>query len=264
MEVIGHRVVPHSPPVVAKFAPARRIELKKGKSKTPEPEGTPPPVPPPAQPPLNWQELSRPKLRDLSPSVLLAAKPAAADDWALVRTKDGKAGWVLARMLSMAIPDEVAQYAEGHRITAYLPLGEVRDKERGEVKNNWLWTTVTGGLQPYEFDSFRVFVWSARRHHYETAFIEKNVKGYYPIESVDLPGKDEKGFSVIVEDKDGQVFKRTYGFSGYHVRMISKVAYAAPVEGTTRPQPKNEPAVAPPKTLWERAKARWAAIRGKS
>ena len=39
------------------------------------------------------------------------------DDWNLVRTLDGKVGWVLTRPLSMAIPDEVAQYAEGHRIT---------------------------------------------------------------------------------------------------------------------------------------------------
>ena len=33
------------------------------------------------------------------------------EDWNLIRTKDGKAGWVLSRMLVMAIPDEVAQYS---------------------------------------------------------------------------------------------------------------------------------------------------------
>ena len=54
-------------------------------------------------------------------------KPIPLEDWYLVRTKDGKAGWVLSRMVSMAIPDEVAQYAEGHRITSYFSLGKVDD-----------------------------------------------------------------------------------------------------------------------------------------
>jgi len=44
-----------------------------------------------------------------------------------VRTKDGSVGWVLARNLYMSVPDDVAQYAEGKRITAYLALGDVRD-----------------------------------------------------------------------------------------------------------------------------------------
>ncbi len=132
---------------------------------------------------------------------------------------------MLARMLMMSIPDEVAQYAEGHRITAYLALGEVKDKEKDQSKHNWLWTTSSGGQHPFEFDSFRVFVWSPKRHHYETAFIERNVQGFYPIEAEPLPGQDEKAFSVVLREKDGNLYKRTYGFSGYHVRMISKTPY---------------------------------------
>jgi hypothetical protein len=150
------------------------------------------------------------------------------EDWNLVRTRDGKAGWVLARMLTMAIPDEVAQYAEGHRITAYLALGDVKDKN--EVKHNWLWTTVAAGQHPYQFDSFRVFVWSTKRRHYETAYIERNVKGYYPVETQAVPGQEEKTFSLVLEDKDGNSYKRTYGFSGYHVRVISKTPHARVLE----------------------------------
>ncbi len=150
--------------------------------------------------------------------------PQATDDWSLVRLKDGKVGWVLARMLNMSLPDDIVQYAEGHRITAYLSLGATADKN-GVTKHNWLWTTQSAGLRPFDFDSFRVFVWSSQRHHYETALIERNVKGYYPIEAHDVPGEERKAFSIVLEDKDGKLYQRTYAFSGYHVRMISKTPY---------------------------------------
>jgi len=147
------------------------------------------------------------------------------DDWTLVRVSPAEAGWVLTRMLFMLIPDEVAQYAEGHRITSYFSLGEVRDGDL--VKHNWLWTTITSGQQPYEFDSFRVFVWGRRRHRYETAHIERNLKGYYPV-SVDKAAGAPPRFSLIVEDKDGARVVKTYTFEGYRVRLVSKVAWTPP------------------------------------
>ena len=100
-------------------------------------------------------------------------KPIPTDYWSLVRVPSGQSGWVLTRLISMAIPDEVAQYAEGHRIVSYLPLGYVQDED--QKKPIWLWTTVRG-RQPFDFDSFRVFIWSLRRHRYETAFIARNVR----------------------------------------------------------------------------------------
>ena len=57
-----------------------------------------------------------------------------------MRTADKKVGWVLARNLYMGIPDDVAQYAEGQRISSYFDLGAVEDEEKG-TKHNWLWTT---------------------------------------------------------------------------------------------------------------------------
>jgi hypothetical protein len=200
------------------------------------------PLPAPPSPPANWEKLSRPRASDLPGFTPPETPPVSLDDWDLVRTKDGSVGWVLARNLYMSVPDDVAQYAEGKRITAYLALGDVRDGD--EVKHNWLWTTADSSLKTAEFDSFRVFVWSKSRHRYETAFIERNVTGFYPVELADVtPGKlakptggrnrerdqnadQEKGFSVMVQDKDGTLYKRTYGFSGYHVRLISKIPVA--------------------------------------
>ncbi len=232
VDVIGHRLASHSAPPepVHLPAPAKRSVPKKPKAKDTRSAQAPPmPAPPPL--PRNWQDLSKPRVSNLPGTAQAAAIAATApqfDDWNLIRTRDGKVGWVLARMLTMSIPDEVAQYAEGHRITAYLPLGEVKDKENQQSKHNWLWTTSSAGQHPFEFDSFRVFVWSPKRHHYETAYIERNVQGFYPVEATPLLGQEEKAFSVVLREKDGKLYKRTYGFSGYHVRMISKIAYNPP------------------------------------
>ena len=128
----------------------------------------------------------------------------------------------------MSIPDEVAQYAEGHTITSYASLGEFVDKDDDKKHSNWLWTTSAPGLHPYDFDGFRVFVWSTKRHRYETAYIERNVTGFYPIETHGAADQDVKSFSVVLQDKDGQRYKRTYAFNGYRVQMVSKVPYEQP------------------------------------
>ncbi len=225
VDVIGHQAAPRVQPPPAKPLPVRRAApSKKAKGKDGKQRVAPllPPPPPPGPPP-NWEQLSRPRASDIPGLTAAQLPPVALDDWNLVRTHDGKVGWVLARMLSMAIPDEVAQYAEGHRITAYLPLGDVKDQNA--VKHNWLWTTISNGQHSFEFDSFRVFVWSIRRHRYETAYIERNVSGHYPVETQAIPGQEEKTFSLVLEEKDAKLYKRTYGFSGYRVRMISKTPY---------------------------------------
>jgi hypothetical protein len=242
VEVLAHRATPRGA-VRAKGAVFTKAAAKPmpSKSKNAKKSGAllvPPPAPP--APPVDWEKMSRPRASDLPDYVPPAPPPAPSlDDWNLVRTKDGTVGWVLARMLYMAVPDDVAQYAEGNRITAYLAIGDVQDGD--EVKHNWLWTTAAGSLQTAEFDSFRVFVWSKSRHRYETAFIERNVTGFYPVELADVPvdkkaaarnAAPEKGFSVMVQDKDGVLRKRIYGFSGYHVRLISK----APVVRSDAPR----------------------------
>jgi hypothetical protein len=137
-------------------------------------------------------------------------------------------------MLSMAIPDEVAQYAEGHRITSYFPLGQVQE---GDVKkSNWLWTTITKGLEPYEFDSFRVFVWSRKHHRYETAYIERNVTGHLPV-MVNNSG-DSPSFTLILENDDGQLVRKTYSFEGFRVRMVRNEPFrAAPAEEVAKTEP---------------------------
>ena len=228
-DVLLHRVSPRNavvPPAAAPVKPKAKNAKPASPKAAKSAKETPPPPPPPAPaPPANWVELSRPRAADLGGEQVEAApvKPLPVDDWYLVRTHDGKAGWVLARQISMSIPDEVAQYAEGHVITGYLSLGKVGSTG----KDNWLWTTTSAGSQGLDFDSFRVFVWSVKRSRYETAYIERNVKGHYPIAAQPGSGEDA-AFSVVVEDKDGQVYKKTYAFSGYRVKLVSKEPRPAP------------------------------------
>jgi hypothetical protein len=104
-----------------------------------------------------------------------------------------------------------------------------------------LWTTIGDGVRPYDFDSFRVFIWSLRRHRYETAFIERNIQGYAPVlvKPVELSGAKGKGatkypgFSVCLEKKDGPRLRREYAFLENVVRFADeKPCEAAAPDGT--------------------------------
>lgn len=161
-----------------------------------------------------------------------AAAPAPAegqgevlkDDWTLIRLKDGRSGWVLSRMLMMNLPDEVTQYAEGHRITSYFDLGEIEDK--GQKRHHWLWTTISIPPEEYQFDSLRVFIWNHRRHRYETAYRENKLRGYFPV----AVEKTEAGarFRVAASGRDGVLTMRTYEFNGIQVKLTGKEPYQLP------------------------------------
>jgi len=259
VEVLAHRVSPRNAamppaaaPVKAKSKSPNKIAASKQAKQGKEP---PPPPPPPPAPPANWLELSRPRAAELPGGLraasLIESAPAAprppTDDWYLVRARDGKAGWVLARQVSLSIPDEVAQYAEGHVITGYLSLGKVGSTD----KDNWLWTTKSTGSQGVDFDSFRVFVWSTKKGRYETAYIERNVNGRYPIESHLDSGKDGAAFSIVLQDKDGQFYKKMYAFSGYRVKMVSKTPFQEPTAVPEVRTSRNfEEVQAAPKSTW--------------
>jgi hypothetical protein len=215
-------------------------------------------MPKPPGPPPNWLDLSKTNLSEdeetdderdeKEPAPAVPQKPVATDDWSLIRNKSGESGWVLTRRLVMAIPDDVAQYAEGHRIVSYFSLGAVQDGD--EKKQNWLWTTIGDGSYPYDFDSFRVFIWSLRRHRYETAYIERNLHGYAPVvlRDVELSSAKAKGsdaglkypgFSVCMEKKDGQRYRRDYAFITNVVRFAGEhpCEAAIPQENLQSPVP---------------------------
>jgi hypothetical protein len=184
--------------------PAPKPERKAKKEKSSR--VPPPPEPAPPAPPGDWVALS--KERSLVSEENLP--PAATDDWTLIRTQGGQSGWVLTGRLYMAIPDEVAQYAEGHRITSYFSLGKVPDG--GTLKDIWLWTTAETLGEDHDFDGYRVFTWSLRHHRYETAYIQRRERGFFPV----LAKTGE--FSVCLETAPGVRVRRQYTMLGNAVR----------------------------------------------
>ncbi|MBV9157177.1 MAG: hypothetical protein JO097_13020 [Acidobacteriaceae bacterium] len=124
----------------------------------------------------------------------------------------------------MSIPDEVAQYAEGKRITSYFDLGAVNDDVKG-LKHNWLWTTAAGG-ESYDFDAWRVFLWNRHRHRYETSYRQRDVEGYFPVH-VDPQDASatSRTFELITKDDDGKFRRRSYLFDGTRVHLAGTEDY---------------------------------------
>ncbi len=282
-DVLLHTVAPRTEiarkPLIPPAPKKPKTEEKKPQK---EPKYPPLALPKPPAPPANWVELSKTNLADDDETAderegkqeepAASAKPVPTDDWSLIRTSTGESGWVLTRRVIMAIPDEVAQYAEGHRIVSYFPLGTVEDGD--QKKQNWLWTTIADGGQSYDFDSFRVFIWSLRRHRYETAYIERNIRGYAPVllHDVELSsgkGKGEAatvkypGFSICLEKKDGRRYRREYAFITNVVRFAGEqpCEAAAPQQAPESPAPlKVAPEPQPDQTLAKRARQRLRAL----
>lgn len=235
VDVLLHVLTPRIDVARTPLLPPPPKKSKTTPKKTAAKESRYPPPPMPAPPPLpkDWLDLSKTDLSDEAPPAEeeVDEKPTPTDEWSLIRTAGGQSGWVLTRRLVMAIPDDVAEYAEGRRIVSYFSLGKLQDGD--EKKDIWLWTTITDGPHSYDFESFRVFIWSMRRHRYETAHIERNLKGYAPVLLKDIEfstsGKSKgaaaakyPGFSVCIEKKDGQRYRREYALLTNVVRFAGE------------------------------------------
>lgn len=234
VEIVGHRVVPkvpfHGETLDIEDDTVRKPPVKKQRPKKDAKIPLPPPPPAPKLPD-NWRELSQLPEEGKEAKLPSSADaknqtPVVLDDMSLVRTPDGRVGWVLTNALFLEVPDEVAQYAEGHKITSYFELGTVTD---GDAKHHhYLWTTQSQKLAPFEYDSLRLFTWNTRRHRYETSYRERNLRGHYP--TVIDRSKANLEFHTVIEDDEGKLWQRSYAFNGTRVQFLGKKPYQAPPE----------------------------------
>ncbi len=163
------------------------------------------------------------------PTRATAGKPAekkappqpVIEDWWLVRDSRARVGWVLARMVDLDVPLEIAQYAEGQRIVAYFVLDEVRDGDKKIAQYLTILTEPKDGL-PFDFNQIRVFTWNVKRHRYETAYRER-LPGVLPV-TIAQEAFDKEGtlpvFVIRMQDDSGNVAERKYKLNTPIVRRV--------------------------------------------
>lgn len=148
--------------------------------------------------------------------------PAPMEDWWLIRDPQGHAGWILARMLDVDVPLEIAQYAEGQRIVSFFVLNEVNDGDKKVPQYLVVLTEPRDGM-PFDFNQIRVFTWNVKRHRYETAYREHNLDGMLPV-TISHEDFGKEGtlpvFVLRVKDDSGKMLERKYKLNTPMVRRV--------------------------------------------
>ena len=147
------------------------------------------------------------------------------------------AGWVIARFVSLDLPEPVRESAESANIRplAWFELNRVSDGEGEHPQYLVAGARGPEGL-PCDFTTLRVLTWYSRKSRYETAFIDNNLCGAFPI----LVGKDSKGQPEFRFRLYGGKEDRHYRLIQTVVRRIKDETSGAPSE-SEKPKPKPSP-----------------------
>ncbi len=155
--------------------------------------------------------------------------PKVLEDWWLVRDAQKRAGWVVASMVDIDAPLDVAQYAEGQRIVGCFMLNQVQDGGRQVPQYLMLLTEPKDGL-PYDYNQARIFTWNLKRHRYETADRVRKIAGFFPTKVGHANFGNEGNlptFTLHTQDEKGQFVDRQYKLSGPIVRRVLSPAEQA-------------------------------------
>jgi hypothetical protein len=238
--------------------------LKRATLPKPLPPGQHAPVP--TRPSAVAQQKGTKATATEQPSAPEEPAPPVMEDWWLVRDSKGNTGWLYSRMMDVDVPDAILRYSEGQRVVGAYVLATVNDPEAPQDdKNIREYVTVLSPYKaglPYDFDQVRVFIWNIKKHRYETAFRERNIEGYLPVEV--RMAKDPYGtaptsmmqaptfsFRVLSEDAPvvipdpitggvvpGKTNLKTYRLEGNLVRRLIQPGSTPP--GDAHPEPVSE------------------------
>jgi hypothetical protein len=145
------------------------------------------------------------------------------------------AGWVVARFVSLDLPDPVREGAESANIRAlaWFELNRVSDGEGEHPQYLSAGARGPEGL-PCDFTTLRVYTWNSRKTRYETAFIDNNLCGSFPIRVA----KDPKGQPEFFFRPIGEKEPRHYRLIQTVVRRVKDEIPGAPSKSEkAKPQP---------------------------
>lgn len=139
------------------------------------------------------------------------------DAWYQIRANT-RAGWVLGRLVTLDVPEELAEYAQSVNLVAWLVLSTVEDG--GQQVPQYL-AADRRGTQEFDFNHIRVFTWWTKRHRYVTAYVESNLNGYLPIRVWRVGNVPY--FRLRLVDREGHKFQKVYRLFDTITRPVGTV-----------------------------------------
>jgi hypothetical protein len=139
------------------------------------------------------------------------------DAWYLIRV-DSRAGWVLGRFVALDIPEGLSRYAQGTNLVAWLVINTVDDGGRSIPEYI---TADRMGSQDVDFTHIRLFTWWVKNHEYVTAYVESDLKGYFPIRVAFLNGVHY--FRLRLKDDEGKEYQKVYRLFDTVTRVVGTV-----------------------------------------
>jgi hypothetical protein len=118
------------------------------------------------------------------------------------------AGWVLARFIELDPPAPIGDYATSAalRVVAWFVLNKA-PSDGGERPQYLVAGSRGGEGQPCDFTSLRVYTRGAARQRYETAYVENDLCGQFPIRTMEEPDGAEFRFAELDENDAVRVYR---------------------------------------------------------
>jgi hypothetical protein len=165
--------------------------------------------------------------RDSKPDANPDTKPVPKkEDWWLVRAhmpdQTILAGWLLGRFVELEVPPPLPDYATsaGMRIVAWTELNRVPSTAGKPMPQYLLLGTHGPEGQPCDFTGVRVYTWGKQKARYETAFVESNVCGKFPVLKSQAAGPEADLTFNFLDYSNGSSERRTYQMHQTIVRRV--------------------------------------------
>jgi hypothetical protein len=174
------------------------------------------------------------------PSEADASSSPNVEDWWLVRAdiKDigTVSGWVLDRLVSLDLPEPLPEYqsSEDYSVVAWFEINRADDPSSAGYRPEYLVAGVRDSQDQVacDFTLMRVYTWSAKRHRYETAFLDSRLCGKLPVDVT--PAKTPGGDAYFRFQNLGSngIENRAYDMKLTTVRRMDIFAPSAQLKST--------------------------------